>query len=404
MDDAGISAGLTRRELFSSFVIGSVGLLTFGTQPVLLGGLARLGRITNADIGYATTVELISLALSSAVLPEIVSRAYMRPKVALAVLVLAISSYATFLATSLLVLLIMRGIMGLAAGMCVAAAVAVINQARMPDRVYALFYSVVTIPQAILAYLYPEDVLGRFGVGVGFALFSIIILLLGLALFGLKDAVRSSEKQHDAGGPLPRARFSLLLLATLTAVVIQQGGNMAGSAFIDPLSVANGFSDQILGLQVALQLIVSVIAGGFVAWYAWRWPTWVVLVPLGVIQAVTIIWMARIHDAMQFLAAGILFAWLWQMMLPFYTRLVIQLDPERRVALTLPGIGMLGLAIGPFFGSFGVDNRSVAGAFSISAGMLLVASMIYCAVIVKMTSEKRWLHGNTVRTIPSARS
>lgn len=387
MNDAGISAGLTRRELVSSFVIGSVGLLTFGTQPVLLGGLARLGRISNADIGYATTIELIALALSSAVLPEIISRADMRLKVAVAVVVLALSSYCTFLAKSLPVFLIMRGIMGLAAGACVAAAVAVINGARTPDRVYALFYSVVTIPQALLAYLYPKDILGRFGVGVGFALFSIIILVLGVALLGLKDVVQSSANQQDDGGLLPRARLSLLLVATLTAVVIQQGGNMAGSAFIDPLSVANGFSDQILGLQVALQLIVSVIAGGFVAWYAWRWPTWVVLVPLGVIQAATIIWMARLHDPIQFLFAGILFAWLWQMMLPFYTRLVIQLDPERRVALTLPGIGMLGLAIGPFFGSFGVDNLSVAGAFTISAVMLVVASTIYCAVIVRMTLE-----------------
>lgn len=392
MTDEGITAGLTLREFVASFVIGSVGLLTFGTQPVLLGGLARLGRISNADIGYATTVELVSLAIASAVLPNIISRSRMRIKVAVAVLLMAVSSYLTFVAGSLAVLLILRAVTGMAAGACVAASVAVINQSKMPDRVYAMFYSVVALPQAILGYSFPEFVLGRFGLMNGFAIYSVICVIMGVGLIGFRDTVPPYVETEVAGAPVSSddaPRWSLPLIITLIAVVVQQGGNMAGSAFIDPLAVANGFSDRVLGLQLALQLIMGVVAGGFVAWYAWRWPTWLVLVALGFVQAVSVLQLAITRDSLNFLATGMAFSWLWQMMLPFYTRLVIDLDPGRRVALILPGIGMLGLSVGPFIGSFGVNEQSVIGAFHISAAMLVLASLLYAGALWMRQQPRR---------------
>src|ERR1700724_142045 len=53
------------RGLSASLAVGSIGLLIFGVQPVLFGGLVAEGRLRDEGVGPLVTVELLAIALGS---------------------------------------------------------------------------------------------------------------------------------------------------------------------------------------------------------------------------------------------------------------------------------------------------------------------------------------------------
>ena len=58
---AWIGAPPTPGQVASALVVGVVGIMVAGLQPVLLGSLQAAGCITAAGLGHAATAELLAL-------------------------------------------------------------------------------------------------------------------------------------------------------------------------------------------------------------------------------------------------------------------------------------------------------------------------------------------------------
>jgi hypothetical protein len=220
-----------------ALVAGSAALLPLGVLPILLGGLVEAGRLSQAGVGRAATLETLGLALGAGVGAHWMGRGSMRLKTASAAFALAGVNVATAHAASSAAVLLDRAAAGLLAGLLLGAANAIIVRTQTPHRLSGAMLGLSTLPQILAAYLLPVLVIPRFGVTAGFYLLAAGVLLAALCAWTMVDAVEPLERPRQN-----TARTSLPLLLFAGAVVLQSGGIGAAWTYVERLAPAGFFT------------------------------------------------------------------------------------------------------------------------------------------------------------------
>jgi MFS transporter, DHA1 family, inner membrane transport protein len=78
------------RTVIAGLFLGTVSFMITGIQPVLLGGLAEEGRLSEAMLGRVAWVEVAALALAAAIGPRLLRFGSARRSIAGACLALAL--------------------------------------------------------------------------------------------------------------------------------------------------------------------------------------------------------------------------------------------------------------------------------------------------------------------------
>lgn len=369
------SHGIARGSIASAILIGTSALMVLGMQPIILGGLAKAGRLSHAQLGQVAMIEVLALAVGAIVGPRILNRGAMRALTALLCLLLGGANLAMLIAATPAEIFLARGVAGLLEGLTLGSALVVLTHAPQADRVNGTFLAVQTIPQMIAVYTFPTFVLSHFGIDAAFVLLTMLAFIAAAVTYWLPDIIRVSSKKT-----VVKFEWSLAAIVALAALTLQSAGIAGAWAYVEVLATQRQLSAGAVGYALAGLLATQVIGGFFVAWIGWKASAnWALLIGT-ISQTAIIFWLSRITDGNNFVLACMAFGIFWLALQPFQLRQLILIEQTRRVAMLLVPTVLLGMSLGPLIMSFFLSPTDIEPAFW-AGGALIGASVILYAVL-----------------------
>ncbi len=350
-------------------IVGVVGLMIPGLQPLLLGALLEEGRLSASQLGVVATAELLVMGLTAGFAGSLLKASGLRPIATLALIVLAAIDVATPFARSDLIALV-RACAGAPSGVLVWITIAFIARTPTPERWAGAYVTAQTIGQFAMASLLTAFVVSRFGGDGGFfALAALCLATLPLAWL-LPRGLEPLPAVAIAG--LPSARGWAALAASFLFIALSGGVWV----YIEQLSRQAHHGREIAGQAVSVSLALQV-AGGIAATMlagriSWLWA----LIGCALADLAIFAGFASLPSATAFIAlTGALgFAWLFAS--PFLVPMTIEADPTRRAALLIGGAQLVGGSLGPLFASFFVTDADARGALGFGGLCVIAASAI----------------------------
>ena len=370
-DTATDSAALTPGNVASALWLGSLGLLILGIQPVVLEPLVRFGRLDEASLGSAATVEILAIAIGSVLGARLLRLCSARAVALAALLAFAAANLAMHWLSGLGPLLVARALSGLAGGVLVGMAVVTIARAHRPERLAAAFLVLQTVLQLCLAALIPGLAQRLLPVDIGFVTLSLFGAASLPALLLLPRRLAPPRACTSAPAPVAAAAWVVLVGcgAYLFAIV-------AVWAYFGVWEHQIGMTEQAIGTTVSLSLGAQVLGAATAGWLGPRLPSLPTLLLVGALQSGVVLGLLHWSTPAAQFALALAFGFLWLFALPLQTRLLIEVDPTRRAVLHLAAAQLTGSAAGPTLAGLFVTTGRVDGALWTGAAAMTVATLL----------------------------
>ncbi|WP_271166162.1 MFS transporter [Brevundimonas intermedia] len=363
------------RATAASLTVGIVALLIAGLQPLVLGGLLREARLTEAEIGLTAMVELLTLGLTCGVAAARLKPEHIRLRLILAALAHAGVTLAGVGATGLWIIAD-RAAAGVFEGLMLWGTINMIVRAHNPERVAGVFATTQTLGQLVAASGLALFIVPQFGVN------GALIALTGLSVLAALVAgvgpSRYDRLPSSSGGKGP---INAAAVAGLVSIFLFMAFIVATWVYLEPLAARSGLTPQAAGLTISIALGAQVAGGAAATALGGRWRSLPVLLGVVVIYAAVLLVLASRPSPLVFMTAMAVFGFLWMFALPIQTQRMIEIDPTRRAALQVGAAQLLGSAFGPLCAALLVQDTGSAqalilgGAFlGLSASLLLVSA------------------------------
>lgn len=338
--DRWANAPMPKATIGASLVIGTMGVMIAGVQPVLFGALLTAGHITAAQIGYTAAAELISIGIGVALADFALERKPVWLTAGAALLLLVLLNIATTY-TRGFDLLLVRTLAGLPSGVLLWMTTAVIVRSKSPTALSAAFLLTQAVLQfAVSAGLAFGSSQNPGGVPWTLAALSAASLLL---IPQLPKAFTPLPKDPSTVSGLPPFRGWIVLLVSL----LIQGCIVGAWVYMEPLGKQAGMSPNMVKYAVPASLGAQVCGGTLAILLAKR-VAWLgaLITSSGLLTVVLVILSLPPAPEIFFvLVAG--FGALWIFITPYLTPLSIQHDPTRRTAQLVPAAVVIGSGAGP---------------------------------------------------------
>jgi hypothetical protein len=344
VDKSPVAPRIDAIALFASLVVGSVGTLILGLQPVLLGALLSEGRVNFDGLALIATTEMLAIGLGSVTFALVLSARHMRVKAALLLIAVAVGQYLTAQATELVSLATIRIVTGLMEGGLIAIAVEYIARTDRPGRSGGWFVSVQTIAQSLLAAVLALAVIPEWGSAGGFELLAVVSVATLAAIPWISDdygPLRDTESATDAATSRLKPAAAVLTIFTLYLFI------GAIWAYLEPLGGQSGIDAATVGVMVSASLLAQVV-GALIATMLEphiRYP--LVIGGAAIAGSLIAIGFAMGAGLMLFWLLALATGFLWLFVVPWQISMTLAADPSRKTALLVPAAQLFGAAIGP---------------------------------------------------------
>ena len=347
----------------AGITLGSVGLLMLGLQPLLLGVLLTEHRLTVPQLTQAATVELLVLGATAGLMGGLLPHRALRAIALLGCGILVAGNAASLAATGFM-FVAGRALAGLGGGITVWIAIGVITHGRAPARLSGLFLALQTAAQALLAAILPISLMPTYGANGGFIALAAISAFAVVTIPFLPAALPTLPKPEAGHGGL-----NLAGMLGLASAFLFMAGIVGAWVFVDAVAVLNHITPIVAHYAVALALVSQVIGALAATVLAHRLPVAITLVTaaLGCLAAVAV--MAAPPGDWAFMAAVLLYGFLWLFTLPFQIPLLFAADPTRRAAMLLAGAQLLGGSAGPQITGLFATEITLWPALAAAAGL-----------------------------------
>jgi hypothetical protein len=366
-----IGAKPSGAPLAGVLLIGTMGMLICGVQPVLLGSLVLEHRLSSAALGWATTAEFLTLALGIWLAGTFWKPTRMRARVALAA-VLAIVADWLVIGEHGTQVLVNRTLAGLPEGVLVWLTACMVARSPTPARMAGIFLTLQNVSQFAFAAILPATLMRRYGADGGFVA---LALTAALALLATPLVPDSFVELPSAPGHSGRPVYSASVIACLVSVFLISAFSIGLFAYIAPLGAQAHLSEEMIGYAVAAVLGASTLGSALAAAVP-RIPHYAVFMVCMLINAVVIGLLASMPGPALFLSAAALFGFFWLFFLPFQLSMAIEADPTRQISVVLPGAQLVGAGVGPLLSSFFVTDTDARGALLVCWVCFLIAFVI----------------------------
>ena len=352
-----IGAQPSRSQLAATLLVGTVGMLICGVQPVLLGSLLLERRLSSTALGWATTAEFLALALGVWLAGTFWSPTRIRVRVAIAA-VLAILADCLVLRGQGTAVLVNRALAGLFEGILVWLTACMIARCPAPARMAAVFLTLQNVSQFAFAAILPATLIRHYGANGGFVA---LAATAALALAATPFIPDSFVPLPSAAGHTGRVVYSASGVACLASIFLIGAFSIGLFAYIAPLGAQAHLGEEAIGYAVSAVLCGSTLGSLLAA--AWpRIPPYPVFVVCLLINTGVVLLLTSLPAPVPFFCAAALFGFFWLFFLPFQVPMAIEADPTRQVSVVLPAAQLFGAGSGPLLASFFVTDTDARGA------------------------------------------
>jgi hypothetical protein len=378
----------SRARLTAVLLVGTMGMMICGVQPVLLGSLVLERRLSSAALGWATTAEFLTLALAIWFAGTFWKPTHLRSRIALAA-ALAIIADALVSGERGNIVLLNRALAGLPEGVLVWLTGCMVARSPLPARMAAIFLTLQNVSQFIFAAILPPTLMRRYGADGGFIA---LAFTAALALLVTPLIPRSFVELAASRAPSGPAVYSASTIVCLLSIFLISAFSIGLFAYLAPLGAQAHLSEEMIGYAVSVVLGASTLGSALAAAAARKIPHYAVFAVCLLVNTIVVVVLAVMPGAAVFLSAAALFGFSWLFFMPFQVPMAIEADPTRRIAVILPGAQLLGASAGPLLSSFFVTDTDARGA--------LVVCWVCFLVAFAMTSVQHFRRRRRERLLP----
>ena len=348
-------------------MLGTAGMFYVNLLPAIVSGLRDALGYSNAQAGYVASANVYGAALGALAAVFIVRRVPWKRVQVGALLALIALDLASMGVAALPLLVALRALHGICGGVSIGLALAVMARTRVPQRAYGAQFTLQVLLGG-LGLLWLPELAARAGAWVLFlalaAIAAITLALLPLlADYPLAPLADAKAPARVARGPLA---------ATLAAIFLFQGANMALFAFIIPLGRHYALSTAFVSGALAAADWIAALGSLLAMWVGLRFGR---LRPLVVALLITIPATAaflRSDLGTVFVAANIVTGIAWSFVIPWLFSMCAGLDPSGRSA-TLGGFcSKMGLATGPLLAPYLIHDEDFAALIRVAVAVLVL--------------------------------
>ncbi|KXU87472.1 hypothetical protein CI15_15100 [Paraburkholderia monticola] len=366
----------SRARLWVAILAGVVGPEVFIVQPAVVEGFVKYLGFDAVAAGYAASIEVWGIALSSILLPLVAKRVNWRTVSVLSILLMAAGNAASAFTPAHDVFLVLRFLVGIGAGGLISLSFAAVGLTANPDRNFGYLIMWVMIYGALGLWLVPS----------AFALGGIRLLLFFFAAFPLlvlpfvRFLPRGGESapHSDANAiELPTPAKASALLAMLLYFVAQ--GIVWAYLFL--IGTNDGLDEQ----QVANALTLSQFMGVLGAWAFGACGARIGrsrALTASVLGGSLCLLLLTAHTTFAIFALVVcIYNFFWNVAQPALLSAMAVFDRRGRMVLAATAMQMIGLAAGPAFAAFVMTSGTYSTVIG-SGVALFVASwfLIYFPV------------------------
>jgi len=186
-----------------------------------------------------------------------------------------------------------------------------------------------------------------------------------------------------------RGRWSIFALAALATILLQNAAVGAGYSYMVQIAKQQAIPDAVVGLSMAALQATAVAGSLAVGFVGWRVSQALMLTAGCLVQVAVVLVIVHGGGAVAYAIGTGLFGLCWNALLPFSLKLLIELDPTRRLALLNSPASLAGFGLGPLLVAGFVSETDVSPAFLAAAGMFAAAGGFYGAINVLSRGARR---------------
>jgi hypothetical protein len=361
--------------LSANLLIGTIGMLICGVQPVLLGALVAEHRLSAAGLGWATTAEFLTLGIGIIVAGAVLKPRRLRLLAAIAALVTGLADLA-MLYQSGNSILINRAISGGGEAILVWITGCMVARAPTPARWAGIFLTLQGLSQLAFAALMPLTLMVTYGANGGFIGMAATAALAFVGALGLPSRMADLPQ---ADKPRIVVLASLPSVMVLTSVFLIAAFSIGLFVYLAPLSLQAKLSSTQMGLIVSIVLGSSIL-GSAVAALVPKLPYYPIFIACLVANAIVLAMLWVLPGFVMFCVAAAIFGFMWLFFLPYQLPMAVEVDPTRQIAVVLGGAQLLGGGAGPFLCSFFVTDSDARGALVV-VGLCFVAAFLISSAL-----------------------
>jgi hypothetical protein len=373
---------LSPRAATGAIGLGVVALLFAGVIPVLLGGMADEGRISDAGIGYCAGLEGLSMGIVTALAGILLKSRNLRWLGAGASIALVAINLATTQMSGGGVFA-MRIAAGVPEGLLLWLTVSMIARTEVPERWAGVFFTALVGGQLALALALWGFVMNRWGANGGFAALALATAPGIVFAFLAPDRYAPLPKPEGESGS-PPLRGWVALLGTLFFA----GAAGAVGTFLQPLAHEAGLSADVARTALWVSLVAQVAGGATATALGGR------VHYMSVFVFTTLCFLAAFAvfgfgvPAWLFVAANTLAGFVTILLGPYLVPMTIEADPSRRAAVLSASTQVLAGAIAPFCAAVLVHGSNVRGVLYFGGAILLVGLAVFAALHLFSARER----------------
>lgn len=379
----------------SSFAAAyGVGLLALLALPYLISAIMSDLGLDAAQAGMLMSAEFIVTMLASLALAPVMGRAPRRTLALIGALLVIVANVVSAEVGEVWMLVAVRCIAGIGAGICLSCGNASIAAARDPDRAAGQMNVLFVALMAVVMIVY-ADVMGSHGLkGLYLAIAATNALMLGLILLMPQQRTGQVQESVQASAHNGRALLSMPALFMMAAMFLFSMRDTMGWAFVEQVGVRVGYSGDELGRLFALQSVLGLVGPVIASLMGRRFGISIPVI-LGILStgAVGIGYVMGEHSRWAYTLSVMLISTTYFYALAYLTGLAASLDKEGRIAAAAGSFLTLGIAVGPTFSGILAER----GGFPLvgwGIGLSVLATLI--AVAVPLGVSRRQVYARSV--------
>jgi predicted MFS family arabinose efflux permease len=364
----GRSTSTSTARLWTAILAGVVGPEVFIVQPEVVQGFVRYLGFDEAGAGYAASVEVWGIAISTICLSFLAHRVNWRSAVVGSVLLMAAGNAGSALVADHGLFLLLRFLAGIGAGGLVSLSFAAVGMTSNPDRNFGY----------LIMWVLVYGAAGLWAVPTVYAVGGLKLLLYLFAVFPLAvlPFVRHFPESGDAAAPIDAsavelsARMKLLALVAMLLYFVAQG---VVWAYLFLMGTAGGLSEQ----EVANALTLSQFAGVLGALFAGTTGTRIgrqSALTLGILGgSLCLLLLMGKTSYPTFSAVVCVYNFFWNMTHPTLLSAMAGFDRRGRVVLGATAMQMIGLAVGPALAAAVIPDGGYTRVICVSVAMFVLS-------------------------------
>lgn len=349
-------------------------------SPFLMVAVMSGLSLTVDQAGFVLTIELVSLALTAAILSPLASRLAIKNILYVGAGLVLLGNTLTMQATSMDQLLLYRIIAGLGAGVLLLGVNAGIARTRDPVKLYGLANATGLSVAAILFLLLP-GVVERWGISGAYGSLTLLVLIAILLIYLLPAPKQIVERSIDLS-TLSVSRIKIICLAV--ALLLAPATYLSFYVFSEPIGTRAGLSIQQMGVLLAIVQFGGILAASLASWLGSRCGIFMpLLLALGG-QAIAIFIATQTDSSFVFVTSFLILNMLFLFSMPYQLGIGASLDKTGRLASIGAGIFFFGGAGGPYLGGYLIANHGISSIGMVTCVGVIIALTCFWHVTSRM--------------------